>query len=56
MSPRPAGTGHTTPRSFRIPDPVWQAALAEAERRGETVTDAILRALRRYGGAGTRTR
>jgi hypothetical protein len=50
MSPRPAGTGATTPRSFRIPDPVWQAALAEAERRGETVTDAMLRFLRRYGG------
>lgn len=39
---------HTPPRSVRIPDAVWQAAKAEAERRGETVTDAIVRFLRRY--------
>ena len=46
---RPAGSGHTPPRSVRVPDDVWQAAKAEAERRGETVTDAVVRALRRYG-------
>ncbi len=40
---------HTPPRSIRIPDDVWEAAKAEAERRGETVTDAILRFLQRYG-------
>ena len=39
---------HTKPRSMRIPDDVWEAAKAEAERRGETVTDAVLRFLRRY--------
>ncbi len=40
---------HTPPRSVRVPDEVWEAAKAEAERRGESVTDAILRFLRRYG-------
>jgi hypothetical protein len=40
---------HTPPRSIRVPDDVWEAAKAEAERRGESVTDAILRFLRRYG-------
>ncbi|ROR97814.1 hypothetical protein EDD28_2423 [Salana multivorans] len=41
-------TTHTPPRSIRVPDEVWDAAKAEAERRGETVTDAVLRFLRRY--------
>lgn len=36
-------------RSVRIPDEIWQAAKIEAERRGETVSDAILRFLKRYG-------
>lgn len=39
---------HTPPRSVRVPDEVWQAAKAEAERRGETVSDAIVRFLNRY--------
>jgi len=46
-----AGNGapmNTPPRSVRIPDELWQAAAAEAERRGETITDAIVRALKRY--------
>ena len=40
---------HTPPRSVRVPDDVWEAAKAEAARRGETVTDAVVRFLRRYG-------
>jgi macrodomain Ter protein organizer (MatP/YcbG family) len=40
---------HTPPRSVRVPDDVWQSAKDEAERRGETVTDAIVRFLTRYG-------
>lgn len=44
MNPR-----HTKPRSVRVPDEIWDAAKAEAARRGETVTDALLRFLRRYG-------
>ena len=43
---------HTPPRSVRVPDDVWAAAKAEAERRGETVTDAVVRFLRRYGRPG----
>jgi hypothetical protein len=39
----------TTPRSVRVPDEVWAAAKVEAARRGETVTDAVVRFLRRYG-------
>jgi hypothetical protein len=40
---------HTPPRSVRVSDPVWEAAKAEADRRGETVTDAVVRFLTRYG-------
>lgn len=40
---------HTPPRSIRVPDDVWRAAQAQAARRGETVTDAVVRFLRRYG-------
>ena len=40
---------HTPPRSIRVPDNVWIAAKIEAERRGETVTDAVIRLLIRYG-------
>ena len=39
---------NTTPRAIRIPDDVWQAALAMAAERGETVTAVVLRALKRY--------
>ena len=46
----PKPNGPTPPRSVRIPDHIWQAAKAEAERRGETVTDAVVRFLKRYGG------
>lgn len=38
----------TKARNVRIPDELWDAAKAKAEQRSETVTDAILRALRRY--------
>lgn len=38
----------TKPRSVRVPDDLWAAAVKRAEERGETVTDAILRSLRRY--------
>ena len=39
---------HTPPRSVRVPEDLWQAARARAAERGETVTDAIVRALERY--------
>lgn len=35
-------------RSIRVPDDLWQAAKDRAAERGETVTDAVIRALRRY--------
>ncbi len=41
----------TPARSVRIPDEVWHAAQARAAERGETVTDVILRALKRYVSA-----
>lgn len=36
--------------AFRIPAEVKTPAQAEAERRGETLTDVVLRALREYVG------
>ena len=41
-------SSHTPPRSIRVPDAVWDAAKAEAERRGETLSAAVVRFLRRY--------
>jgi predicted DNA-binding protein len=38
----------TTPRAIRIPDDLWEAALAKAEANGETVSDIVRRALERY--------
>lgn len=40
---------HTPPRSIRVPEDVWQLAKSVAAERGETVTDAVVRFLRRYG-------
>jgi hypothetical protein len=45
--PRPA-TGKTMPRSLRIPEDVWQAALAKARAEGRTLTDVLVAYLRRY--------
>lgn len=38
----------TPKHGVRIPDDLWQAALRKARDRGETVTDVIIRALKRY--------
>jgi hypothetical protein len=38
----------TPTRSVRVGDPLWDAAKAAAEQRGETVTDVLTRALERY--------
>lgn len=38
----------TPHRSVRVPDDLWRAAQRVASDRSETVTDVILRALRRY--------
>lgn len=39
-------------RSVRIPDDIWQAAQAAAAERGESVSEVIRRALRRYAQTG----
>lgn len=38
----------TQVRGFRIPDELWEEVRRLAEERGETATDVVLRALRRY--------
>lgn len=38
----------TPARSVRVPDPLWTAAKASAQQRGETVTDVLVRALTEY--------
>lgn len=35
-------------RSVRVPEDLWQAAKVRASEKGETVTDVMTRALRRY--------
>lgn len=38
----------TMPRSLRIPDEVWHAAVAKARAEGTTVTAVVVAALKRY--------
>jgi predicted DNA binding CopG/RHH family protein len=38
----------TPNRTIRVPDELWEAVKEKAADRGETVTDVILRALKRY--------
>lgn len=38
----------TMPRSLRIPDEVWHAAVEKARAEGTTVTAVVVAALRRY--------
>lgn len=38
----------TPKHGVRIPDELWQAVKIRAKERGETITDVILRALKRY--------
>lgn len=39
---------HTPPRSVRVPDDLWNRAKAQAEKREETVSDVVIRALQEY--------
>lgn len=39
---------HTPIRSVRVPDDLWVAVKAKATAEGTTVTQVIVRALRRY--------
>jgi len=38
----------TPHRTIRVSDELWQAAMARASERGETLTDALVRFLKRY--------
>lgn len=42
------GSGDTPRRTIRIPDGEWDAAKATADDKGETLSDVIRTALRRY--------
>ena len=39
---------NTMPRSLRIPEDVWMAAVAKAKEEGTSVTAVVTAALRRY--------
>ncbi len=38
----------TPKHGVRVPDDLWLAVKKKANDRGETITDVVLRALRRY--------
>ncbi len=38
----------TPNRTVRIPDELWEAVKKKASDRGETITDVVIRALKRY--------
>jgi predicted HicB family RNase H-like nuclease len=38
----------TPSRNVRVPDDLWQAAMAKALDRGETLSEVIRRALEKY--------
>ena len=42
----------TMPRSVRVPDDLWHAALAQAHKDGRTLTDVVIEALRAYVDGG----
>jgi hypothetical protein len=42
------GSGNTPQRTIRVPDPEWGAAKEAADANGETLSDVIRAALRRY--------
>lgn len=43
-----ADVASTMPRSLRIPDELWRAAVAKAREEGITVTAVVVAALTRY--------
>lgn len=47
VTPNAPRTPH---RTIRVSDDLWHAAQDESAKRGETVTDAIRRALEQYTG------
>ncbi len=53
--PRPA-TGQTPVRNLRVPDEIWEPALANARAEDKTITEVITAALKRYNAAAERKR
>lgn len=53
--PRPA-TGKTPLRNLRVPDDLWQAALAKARAEGRSLTEVLIAYLRRYVSTPPRKR
>jgi hypothetical protein len=51
---RVPNTPGTPKRTIRVPNDLWDAALDEAHRRGESVTEAIVRFLRDDYTKGTK--
>lgn len=44
----PPNKPKTPTHSVRVPQELWDAVRAKAKRQGETITDVIIRALKRY--------
>jgi predicted HicB family RNase H-like nuclease len=44
----PPNQPKTPTHTVRVEDELWQAALRKAQDRGETLTDVVVRALKRY--------
>lgn len=55
LMPRPA-TGKTPNRNLRVPEQIWEAALAKARAEGRTLTEVITTYLRRYISTPPRNR
>ena len=47
MTPRKP-LGPTPRRAFRIPQPLWDAAMAKADEKGDNLSDVVRSALERY--------
>ena len=47
VSPVPNKPG-TPKHGVRVPDDLWQAVKAKASDNGETITDVVIRAFKRY--------
>ncbi len=52
MTKQPAG--RTPVRNLRVPDDVWDTALANARAEGKKLTEVIVAYLKRYNAAAAR--
>ena len=50
MTPRPP----RKPRSVKVEDPLWEAAMRTADERGEILSEEIRKFLKRYARSGPR--